>query len=642
MPLRIPSLPNYWVWGWPIGILAAVTCIYIPCLAGDYIWDDRLGLMLGNPQMDAPWGWLENWYRPQTIIYEPVTFDSFWVQCRLFGENRLVFHATNVLVHAANAVLLGCLLTRTGIPGARWAAFVYAVHPVAVESVAWIYERNNLLSVFFALAASLAWQRAPTWRSPAYGGAAALFALSLLSKSLTVLLPVVWLGFRIVRRTGGDPRFGQLVPFFLLSCGAGALRYWSEQVHALGGLSASGLGSVERVLHAARAVWFYAFSFWCPIDLHMPYARWSIDSHQPAAWLPLIGIVGLASLCALSWRSHGRTVAYAFGFAALNVLPLSGLVENAYFQHASAADRWQYFAMIGWATFAGIGVEHVRRASRPIMRRGALVVASAVILGLSAASWRQAHVDQGMETWCRHALAHNPDAWAAHSNLGQVLLRRGEIDDSIRHFRRAFTIQPASASVALNLGEALLRGRRMAEARAVYERAAQIHPQNRMLQYNYGLAALAQGDQVTAERAFADVVTLDPGNAAAHDKLGVLAARRKAWDESLAHYRAAVALAPGNARYRHNLGSGLERTHHSEAARQAYERAAQLDRAYVAPRLALARLAFERGDFETGQAGLDDILSFAPENASARTLREHWRHAVRSTHDSREVRPLHR
>ncbi|MGE3778346.1 MAG: hypothetical protein AB7F89_14260, partial [Pirellulaceae bacterium] len=337
-----------------VALALLVLSLYSPCLTGDYIWDDTAGLMLGNPQMEASWGWLENWYRPQTPNYEPVTFGTFWVQKRLWGENRLVFHGTNLLLHLFNAWLFAGLLTALRLPGSRIAGTLFAIHPVAVETVAWIYERNNLLSVLFVLLSAHAWVRAGEGWTRGHVFALGCFAMSLLSKTLTVAYPILLLGsafMGITPRTAKSKRW--LPAFFLLSLAAGLLRWYYEQGRAAGESASGYTTGIERVLNASRALVFYLSSFCWPIDLHMPYSRWSIDPSDPTAWLPPLGIGLVVIGCGVCGSGVGRPVACAAAFYCLCRFPVRGFIETAYFQLAFVADHWQYFALLGPTALVG-------------------------------------------------------------------------------------------------------------------------------------------------------------------------------------------------------------------------------------------------------------------------------------------------
>jgi tetratricopeptide (TPR) repeat protein len=610
-----------WValWSQLITFVLVVALVYSPCINGDYVWDDHDGLMLGNPQIEQAWGWLENWYAPETVIYEPLTFDSFWIQRHFFGENRAVFHLTNVLLHALNAWMLMRILHRLSLPGARLTALLFAVHPVCVETTAWIYERNNLLSTFFMLGSALAFLSADQSRRW-YVAAILLFACSLLSKSLAVMFPFVLVGYCLSRTAAGRWSWLiKLVPFASLSIILGLVRLKSENdIHALRLNEFDSLA--ERCLNASQATSFYLTKAMWPWELWTVYPKWSNDPTHAGAYLASFPMVAALLLAVLLWRTTWRPISWGLAFFAINLMPLVGFVDNSYFQYAFVADRWQYLAIMG--VLSGIGFAGARLTERLsewklVLRPG---LAFATLVPLAIMSWGHAHVYQGMEAWAQFTLSKNPEAYFAHVNLASVLLERGEHQAAVRHLREAFRILPSNSKIALNLGLTLLQGMEVEEAAKVYRQAVLSCPNTPELYYNLGVAELTLGHRAAAARAFAKATEIDGKFAPAHDKLGALSVTVGKAAVGVKHLSIAVALEPQNAGYHFNLGTAHAGVEDFEASIASFQSALELEPLHRDARLYLAKVQMYVNRYEDANATLGQLLADHPGDTEAEDL----------------------
>jgi hypothetical protein len=266
-------------------LLALVLAAYQGVTHAGFIWDDDAHVTrAGLRSLRGLW---RIWTEPgATQQYYPVLHSAFWVEHRLWGDAPAGYHAANVLLHAAAACLLLRVLRVLALPGAFLAAALFAVHPVCAESVAWISEEKNTLSAVFYLSAALVYMGSERGRRPsAYAAATALFALALLSKSVTATLPAAvlvviwWRRGRLSLKGDVLP----LAPWFAMGAGAGAMTSWMERTHIGASGAAFGLGAAGRFLVAARALWFYLGKIAWPADLMFIYPRWPIEPGRPRA-----------------------------------------------------------------------------------------------------------------------------------------------------------------------------------------------------------------------------------------------------------------------------------------------------------------------------------------------------------------------
>ena len=393
-----------------------------------FIWDDD-SYVTNNTPLRTVDGLRGIWGKPGTTIqYYPLVFTSFWVEYQVWKLQPLGYHLVNVLLHALNAVLLWRVLRRLEIPGAWWAAAIFALHPVGVESVAWITERKNVLSGLFYLLAVLAYlrfrpltagepARAPDWRL--YWLALGLFVCALFSKTVTCSLPAVllllvwWKNGRVERRD-----VLALAPLFVLGAASGFMTTWMEK-HSVGASGAEwALSFVQRCLVAGRALWFYTGKLFWPRHLTFIYPRWEIDAS--VAWQYLFPVAALVVLIAL-WllRSRiGRGPLVAVLFFAGTLVPALGFFDVFPFRYSYVADHFQYLACIGLISLAvSMGTAICRRAGTWGRTLG-MVAAAIVMLILGVSTWRQARIYQDLTTLWRDTLMKNPQCWMAHANLG--------------------------------------------------------------------------------------------------------------------------------------------------------------------------------------------------------------------------------
>jgi tetratricopeptide (TPR) repeat protein len=468
------------------------------------------------------------------------------------------YHLVNVLLHAVNAVLLWRVLRRLEVAGAWWAAAIFALHPVAVESVAWVTERKNVLSGLFYLLAALAWlrfrpltakeaARTPDWRF--YWLALGLFVCALFSKTVTCSLPAV-LVLLIWWKTGRLRKMDAvgLVPWFVLGAAAGFMTRCMEQRLVAGGADWS-LSFVQRCLVAGRAVWFYAGKLCWPRNLSFVYPRWGINAD--AAWqysFPLAALVVLVALWFLRSRI-GRGPLVAVLFFGGTLAPALGFFDIYPFRYSYVADHFQYLAGIGLiALAASAGATAFQRAGQRGRELGTVLAAIVLVL-LGIACRRQTRVYYNLETLWRDTLAKNPNAWLAHNNLGTVLRQAGKPQEALQCFEQALRIKPDLAEGYYNMGVTLARLDRFQEAIEHYEQALRLKPDFAEAHYNLGIALAESGRIAESMVQWKEALRLKPDYAEAHFNLGLMLAAQGQTTEALEHCRKALDLAnrKGNA-----------------------------------------------------------------------------------------------
>src|SRR5437899_7224955 len=431
-------------------VLAAVTIFaYWPAWNGGLLWDDDV-YITNNELLTAPDGLRRIWFSLDSPSqYFPLVYTTFRIEHAVWGLDPIGYHWVNLLLHIANALLVWLVLARLKVPGAWLAGAIFALHPVQVESVAWITERKNVLMGFFFLLTLLAWvafldeKTKRPWLY--YGLALILYLLALSAKTTACTLPVaLFLILWLQKKRISWERIFEINPFFVLGIASGLLAIWWERYHQ--GTSRAiftFLSPIERVLVARRAIWFYLSKLACPSNLTFIYPRWDIaPTHLlDYAWL-LTGVLVCGAIYFLR-RYVGRCVEVAAAFFIATLSPVLGFIMLYTFRYTFVADHYQYLACIGPIALASAGI--VNLSDKFSQYRGVILsLALLVVASLGTLTWRQAATYTDNETLWRTTLARNPECWMAQTNLGLVLLQKGDIDDGIAHYRSALQTQPDS------------------------------------------------------------------------------------------------------------------------------------------------------------------------------------------------------
>jgi tetratricopeptide (TPR) repeat protein len=548
-------------------LLAATALLaYFPALRGGLLWDDDAHIT--RPELRSLAGLGRIWGElGATQQYYPVLHSAFWVEQRLWGDRVLGYHLANLVLHALAAGLVVVVMRRLALPGAWLGGFLFALHPVGVESVAWISEQKNTLSAVFYLASALVYLGFDRTRRPAaYGLALALFVLALLTKTVTATLPEAllvvawWRHGRLAWRRDVLP----LTPWLALGAVAGALTAWFERTYIGAQGDAFTLSLAQRGLIAGRALWFYLGKTFWPTDLIFIYPRWQVDPGVWWQWLyPASALAAFAGLAVLARRRRGP-LAGALYFAG-TLFPALGFVNVYPFLFSFVADHFQYLARLGVLVpiAAGAGRLAGRLGSAqgedppPAIRWLGPAGAACLVAGLAWLTWRACGNYRDADTQYRAVLARNPDCWLAHYNLGISLEGRPDgLSAALEEYRATVRLEPGFADGHNNLAGALYRlNGDWAGAYREYREALRLRPTDAEAHNNLGnLLALVPARRSEAMSEFREALRLDPGMAQAHfNRANLLGASAASREEAIAEYRAALRLRPDYARAHNNL-----------------------------------------------------------------------------------------
>ena len=563
-------------------VLTAVTILaYRPAWHGGFLWDDD-AYVINNELLTTPHGWQRIWFSLDSPSqYFPLTYSTFRIEYALWGLNTTGYHWVNLLLHVGNALLIWAVLARLKVPGSWLAAAIFALHPVQVESVAWITERKNVLMGFFFLLTLLAWIAFVDERTRRrwifYYLALTLYALALSAKTTACTLPaalllILWLQKKPI--TMG--RLMQIVPFVVLGIVMGVLAIWWEHYHQ--GTSRdvfTFLNPVERILVASRAVWFYLSKIFWPSDLTFIYPRWNISPSDLVDYIWLLA--GVAACVGIYFvrRYVGRSVEVAAAFFVATLGPVLGFIMLFTFRYTFVADHYQYLACIGPIALASAGFVSLSNKF-PTYRAGTVTLGLLVLASLGILTWRQAATYTDLETLWRTTLARNPECWMAHTNLGLVLLQQGKIDEGIAQYRSALQMQPDSWDAEYNLGTALLGKAQVDEAILHCERAVRMRPTDPDAQVSLGNALFQKGRVDDAIAHYQAAITAHPDHFLARYSLGHALLEKGELDGAIEICRSALLLRPSDVDCQTTLAIALEEKGNPLEAIQHYEKALQL------------------------------------------------------------------
>jgi protein O-mannosyl-transferase len=641
-------------WFWALLLIAFVFIAYTQVFRAGFIWDDESHLTQ-NPCVVGPLGLKEIWTTTQAVYY-PLVLTTFWALHKFFGLNPLPYHILNIFLHATSAILLWRLLQVLRVRGAWLGAALWALHPVMVQSVAWVTELKNTQSCVFYLLSILFFLR---WEDQGWvvsrssqrrtgDGSSLVFALSLLffllatlSKPSVVMLPFVlalciwWMRRKIRWRDALA-----LAPFALISVVASAWTIWEQRFHA----RAVGPDWVqtfpERLTIAGKAIWFYLGKLVWPHPLIFIYPRSDVDSSKVVAYLPLLA--ALAGLVAL-WFIHaqwGRALFFAAAYYVVSLFPVLGFFSVYFFRYSFVSDHFQYLASMGPLVLTGAGIatllgpfwktpDHFvshpdtlpRSGSTIAIPRRRLVLSAGLcgilLVSLGLLTWRQTAEYHDLSALYTATLQKNPDCWMAHYNLGIVLSEQGEADQAIDHYRRAVALRPDYAEAHYNLGRLLVEQGQLDDAIAHYERAAAINPADAEAQNNLGVTLFGIGRPDDAIAHYQKALEIRPDYAEASCNLANALIAKGDFDGAIALYKACLAAMPDQEEAQYNLASALLRRGRTDEAIIQYQKVLQMQPESADAHANLGSAWLAKGRVRDAMAEYTKALQIFPENLAA-------------------------
>ena len=561
-----------------LALFAAVLVVYAPAWWAGFFWDDGI-VLTDNPCMAGLAGLKEIWTTRAADIC-PLTLTTFWIEHQLWGFAPLPYHIVNVLLQGGCAILLWRVLLRLKIPGAWFGAALWALHPAQVESVAWISEMKNTESGLFFLLAILFFLRAAPDRLDRLYVLSLLFgALAMMSKSSTVILPVV-LALCLWWRGRGRLRFDavRISPVLAMGLVVGLLSLWTQKVTP-DAYSQWTQTPLQRVASAGDAVWFYLGKILWPSPLMLIYPRWQIDAAQWTSYLPTLFALSVLVILWIQRRSWARPWLFAWSYFLVALLPALGLLKMSFEVHSQVSDHFQYLAAIGPLALVAAGFTKLARMPLSWSKPLAWSLGAGLLLAVGIISCQRAALyGDDAAIWADN-VAKNPNSWGAHNNLGNALLDRHQNFAAENEYRKTFALNPLDAAAHFNLGRALdqdgdpdaaiaefhealkgfpdyadaynsmgiclLKENRLEEAREALNQALAIEPNHVKALNNLAIALERLNRPDEAITVLHKSLSIDPNDPSAHTSLGLIFAMKGDIEQAIAEYREALRLSPG-------------------------------------------------------------------------------------------------
>lgn len=621
--MRRPDIP------WLKGLLLVGVSLWVfsPAMTGGWVWDDTAEI-LRNAPIRSSWRAIgAMWTAPAGADYFPLKDTVQWVEWHLWGDAPVGYHLLSLSLHLMSAFLFWGILVRLRVPFAWTAAFFFAVHPMVVESVAWIAELKNTLSLPLLLVSALAFiafderrERPSAWWKGAYALSLLFFIGSLLAKSSGVMFPfviLIYVWFRHGRITQQAIR--AVLPFAAVSGAAAIATIWFQEHRAIAGVMAPAGGLGERVAMAGHALVFYFVKAILPWPISPVYPGWKVGASVVADAWPWLAIVAAAALLWSRRASWGRGPILASGWFALNLVPILGFVRMSFARLSPVSDHFAYIALLG--VLGGI-TGGVGSLTKPLGQKGprwAMGIAAALILGVFA--WEShglsTHYRDDRAFWT-FASRQNPQAWAPRNNLGLIDLSSGRLPEAAAQFEAVIRSGEQQAEVYNNLGTTYTRLGRYDEAAAQFEAALRLQPGYPVAEANWGnvLAQTRQYDQAVLH--YRRSLELKPDMADVHTHLGMAYMLSGHPSEAAAEFAEAIRLDPNATEPRYRLATLLANAGHLSEAITRFQEAVAIDptRADAYAGLGLALTLSQRA--QEALAPLQRAIILQPQDAEAR------------------------
>jgi tetratricopeptide (TPR) repeat protein len=618
-----------------LALAAGVLFCFWPLSEAGFIHLDDDVYVTANPQVKSgltlagvAWAFTST----HAANWHPLTWLSHMLDCQLYGLNPAGHHLTSVLLHIAAALLLFRVFQR--MTGALWQsaciAALFALHPLRVESVAWVAERKDVLGAFFWMLTMGAYARYAQAQTPGpsrrpgadedrgrhrdYSLALVFFALGLMSKPTLVTLPCVLLllDYWPLGRVNGAPESRWLrslvlekLPFFALAVASGAITFFAQQSGGAVGLLellplelrlANAL--VSYVAYIGKMLWPLNLAVYYPYDENLPV--WQVAAAALLLAAATAGALRLGRKCPylpMGWFWYLGTL-----------LPMIGLVQVG---GQAMADRYTYIPTIGLSVVIAMGVPDALRRRRLSPTLAALPAGLALVI-LLALGRSQASLWQNSIRLFEHTLAVAGDSYLIRNNLGKALERAGRIEEAVAHYRECLRISPRNAEIYFNLGNAVSRSAKPHEAAALFENALRLRPDYAEAHNNLGSELDRIGRTAEALAHYREAARLKPDYAEAVSNVGVALAKQGNTAEAIPCFEKAIRIDPRYEKAHHNLGVTLFGLGRVREAIACYDRAVRIYPGFVEARFSLGLAYAAIGDREAARQQYSALSTLNP------------------------------
>lgn len=558
-------------------ILLAGLFVYAPVFHADWLWDDDQEVT-ASVILPDPGALPKIWAGSEGADYFPLKTSVQWVLYRFIGTDRTGWHMANIILHLVNALLVWKLLRRLGIRQGWIGGLLFVVHPILVESVAWVSELKNTLSLPFLLLSMLAFINYEERQKPSHLALSAVFYLAaILCKTSVVMFPCVLLLYGWWKSMEAVPEkpwkwsfppplersnaLGRAVwgsiPFFLISLIFGLLTIYFQHERAIGTETIPVGGMISRAATAGMAIWFYLYKCILPFNLLPIYPRWEVD---PPAWYQFLAWPAIIGLLLWLWskrNSWGRHALFGLGFFLINLFPVMGFIKMSYMRITWVADHFLYLPVLGLIGLAAGLADRYYDPEKP--KKWVVVIGLAVFVVFTFESHRYANVFFNEEQMWSYTLKANPDAWQAHSRLGKVMIDQGNNNKAFYHIGESVRLRPDLAETHNNYGAMLEKKGEPEKALEQLREAVRIAPTIKIYSINLGSLLVRSGKYEEGEKVYEGLLKDDPDNPTFLCNRGVARYFLGRNDEAIADFQKALSVNPDLKDAKENLAAALKK-----------------------------------------------------------------------------------
>jgi len=604
--------------GWEMVLLRAAVIIalgfwiYAPALHGDWLWDDDW-LIGRNSLIHDPDGLRKIWFAPTQYLidYFPLKVSVEWLEWQLWRNDTFNYHLLNVILHVIGALLIWRLLAKLGVRLAWLGGLIFVVHPIAVESVAWISELKNTLSLplfLLAMCSFVDYDERGRWSD--YLQSIVFFLLAMFAKTTMVTFPIIILLYAWWKRGRiGWKDLKTSAPFFVVSLALGLATIWFLHAHAIDRRGIPMMGGVlSRIALGGLSIAFYFGKCVLPVGLLPVYPRWIIDPPSLFQFLPWLVLPGALAWLWTKRETWGRHALLGFGFFLITLGPFIGFTPGSYMTFTWVMDHFLYIPVIGLIGLAAAAAGQIGKQLPPSYKPAGIGL---IVIAVGCMAWGShsyaAKFASEKEFW-GYAAEHNPQAWIAHGNLALALFKENRLDEAIRHYQASLVYNPDFAESHYGLANCYRQTNQLADAEREYKRAIEIEPTDADIHNNLGGIYAQQGRFDEAIGELLTTLKLNPNNGEVHANLGGIYAQQKRINEAIAQFQESIRLNPNYAPAHASLALTYSQMGRTADAIAEYEAALRIDPNDAGSQNQLAQLRGHSAAITPSAAG----LSFPP------------------------------
>jgi Flp pilus assembly protein TadD len=621
---------DYDLSGWPIVLFQAALIaivglwVYSPAFFGTPLWDDDIYIFKNPLMTDADRLW-KAWFVPGSFMeYYPIQQTVQWWQWLLWQNDTFGYHLTNVLLHIASALLIWRLFAKLSVPLAWIGGLIFISHPVNVESVAWMVELKNTLSLPPFLLAMCFWidyENSKSGRD--YALALGFFVVAMFCKISMAPFPLVILLYAWwKRRRVGLGDVVASVPFLIVSVVLIETAKYAAATYgqAISGgiddtLPIDGISTRFALIGLAGA--FYVSHILLPITLLPVYPMWDVNPPSALQFLPWLVFAGV--LTVLWWRrkAWGRHVALGLGFSLIMLAPVLAFGFAFHPRDSWVMDHFLYIPVIGIIGLVTAALGQIEATLSRQHRVYILAAITLIVVLLAFVAHGYAATFTDAETFWSYTLDRNPGAWSAHVGLGGIRQREGNFDEAKAQFEAALQLKPDDSKALAELGITYIQMGRVQDGIAQFRRALEVNPNDAITLNDLGATLAQLGQFPEAQKRFEQATKVQPNYAQAHGNLGNIYLKLGKLDAAERSYRQALKVKPNYPEAHYNLGILLNQTGHTEDAIAQFDEAIRLNPGYLAAHLSLGAALEQAGRKSDAAEQFSEALQLDPTNHTA-------------------------